>query len=198
MPENKNEQEYFYLPGDENAGGSFRYRTVTPGDYDAEVREAEFGESKASGSPMITITFGIEASEGRALAQDYLVMSEKTMWKFDEFALAFAPELLEQRKRAGSGRGVSVPMQARIDESGATRRDIPSLVGKRGRLRLRQETFDGKTRMKVGDYIPMPRAATAPTTTTPAPASETHKPASEASPVNPFAQEDVSNVPCPF
>jgi hypothetical protein len=101
---------------------------VEPGEYQVEVVDAVETVSK-SGHEMIELK--LKTSEGSYL-YDFLVFIETAFWKIDAF-------------RAATGETVA-------DEE-AVEIHADDLIGRRGRVRLVVEEYDGRKRNKVAAWL---------------------------------------------
>ena len=104
---------------------------VEPAIYEFEVVEAK---EKVSGNSNDMIELCLEVGEGTKV-YDHLVFARSSYWKIDAF-----------RDCIGESIG-----------SGKRSLDASDCVGKRGRVRLILEQFEGRTRNKVGEYLPPER-----------------------------------------
>jgi hypothetical protein len=103
---------------------------VEPGDYDVTVIEAVETISKSSGADMIKLNLEVDGHGCRLF--DYLIASESTAWKIDAFRRSIGDNVVE---------GEEVELSA------------STLIGRRGRARLKTEEFNGKTNNKVDLWL---------------------------------------------
>lgn len=114
-----------------------KFEAIPKGIYDGEIEVAEFGMSNNSGAPMITLQVSVqnnEAYQGRKLY---------TYWSFSQKALPFtkaaimrvAPEILQ---------GKFSPQQ--VCDSGA-------LLGKKCRMRVTVEDYQGEPRSRISQLL---------------------------------------------
>lgn len=125
----------------ENSGGQYRWdRLLPPGDHNFKIQNVEYGNSKKSGNPMFTMTL-ISNSGGGVQVTDYLVLDKESLWKFDAMLAAFWPECLKfiNEQREKGSKGISFPYD--------------KLVGLIGRVRTKHDTYEGKTKNVIIDYI---------------------------------------------
>ena len=99
---------------------------VQPGDYDVTIIDATEAVSKNTGAEMIKLNLEVDGHGCRLF--DYLIASETTFWKVDAFRKAIGDDVVE-------GEEVEIIAQ--------------SLIGRRGRVRLKTEEYNGKTNNKV-------------------------------------------------
>jgi uncharacterized protein DUF669 len=114
-----------------------RYTPSTPGegsalpdgDYQFEVTNAEEKTSNTSGNDMIELTLKIK--DGPTV-YDYLVNIEESHWKLDNF-------------RASIGEDIRPGVPVDINPE--------NFLGKRGTCVLYTDTYQGKKKNKVADYV---------------------------------------------
>ena len=120
-----------YKSGSPSASAFF----VEPGTYKLRVIEAEEDTSK-SGNDMVKLKLRVikdDGREGPALF-DYLVLSETTGWKIDQFLSACG-------EHPGEGEDVDL--------------DVDKMIGWECEAELTVETYQGKKSNKVQAYCPM-------------------------------------------
>lgn len=103
---------------------------VEPGDYDVTVIEAVETISKSSGADMIKLNLEVDGHSCRLF--DYLIAAESSAWKIDSFRRSIGDKVVE---------GEEVELSA------------STLIGRRGRARLKTEEFNGKTNNKVDLWL---------------------------------------------
>lgn len=86
--------------------------------------------SKSSGADMIKLNLEVDGHGCRVF--DYLIASESTAWKIDAFRRSIGDEVIEEEE---------------VEISAST------LVGRRGRARLKVEEFNGKINNKVDLWL---------------------------------------------
>jgi hypothetical protein len=104
---------------------------VEPGNYDVVVIEAVETMSKGTGAEMIRLNLEVEGHKCRLF--DYLIAGDSSAWKVDAFRRSIGERVVE---------GVEVVI------------DPATLVGRRGRARLKTEEFNGKVSNKVESWLP--------------------------------------------
>jgi len=114
-----------YTPGTPGEGGT----ALPDGEYPFEVTNAEEKQSNTSGNDMIELTLKIK--DGPKV-YDYLVNVSDSHWKLDNFL-------------ASIGWTVKPGVPVDIDPDG--------FIGRRGTCVLYSETWQGKKKNKVGDYV---------------------------------------------
>ena len=102
------------------------------GDYDFGVDDAGEKESQ-KGNAMIELQLAITYNGTTVRVVDYLVFTQKAFWKIDHFRASTGEKLVE---------GEKVNLEAE------------DCIDRRGRCRLIVETYEGKSRNKVDDYLP--------------------------------------------
>lgn len=102
---------------------------VPPGRYNFEVVEATNCVSKTSKNQQIKLKLEVE---GGVTVYDYLVFEKKSFWKIDQF-------------RTATGDNLETDQEVDFDASDCT--------GRFGFASLTVETWEGKTRNKVAEYL---------------------------------------------
>lgn len=101
---------------------------VKPGEYACEIINAEEGKAQ-SGNPIITLKLRLENG---ALLYERLVFTPAAYWKIDSF-------------RAAIGDTVQPDEEVNIEAD--------ELVGRTGRIRVVNETYEGRLRNKVAAWL---------------------------------------------
>ncbi len=101
---------------------------VKPGEYDCEIVNAEEGKAQ-SGNPIITLKLRLEND---ALLYERLVFTPAAFWKIDSFRAAIGDLVLPDEE-----------VNIEADE----------LIGRTGRIRVVNETYEGRARSKVAAWI---------------------------------------------
>jgi len=113
-----------YVPSTPGAG------TALPdGEYQFEVTNAEEKTSNTSGNGMIELTLKIK--DGPTV-YDYLVNVEESFWKLDNFRTSIGEEVKP-----------GVPVDINPED----------FIGRRGTCLLYTDTYQGKKKNKVADYV---------------------------------------------
>ncbi|SRR5260221_1715896 len=102
---------------------------VPDGEYPFEVTNAEEKQSNTSGNDMIELTLKIKNGP---TVFDYLVNIDESHWKMDNFLAAIGLEVKP-----------GVPVDVNADQ----------FIGRRGTCLLYVDTWQGKKKNKVGDYV---------------------------------------------
>jgi hypothetical protein len=119
------------MPTYTSGGGAFP--DVFPdGIYWFAVEDASEKESRR-GNPMIELRHRIYGDGNSIGAYDYLVFDPKCFWKIDQFRVATGEQLIKDQR---------VTLEAE------------DCVGRKGRCHLIVETYEGKTRNKIEEYLP--------------------------------------------
>lgn len=113
-----------YTPGNPGEGSA-----VPDGEYPFTVTNAEEKESASSGNDMIALTLKIQ---GGGTVYDYLTATDGSQWKLDNFLASIGENVKP---------GVSVDV------------DPDSLIGRKGNCILYTDTYQGKKKNKVADYV---------------------------------------------
>jgi hypothetical protein len=125
-----------YTPGTPGSGSA-----LPDGEYPFEVTNAEEKVSNSSGNDMIELVLKIK---GGGTVYDYLVDIPDSHWKLDNFLASIGYDFKP---------GVSLDINP------------DNFIGRSGTCLLYTDTYQGKQKNKVGDYIVAirrPRAAAAP------------------------------------
>jgi len=118
------------MPSYKAAEPTSRPDYVEPGDYNVEVLNAEESVSK-QGNELIELKLRVEPSG--AICFDNLVFTPNAFWKIDAF-------------RASTGETV------KPDENVDVLAD--DLIGRKGRVRLAVDEYNGRKRNKVAAWLP--------------------------------------------
>jgi hypothetical protein len=102
---------------------------VKPGEYHCEIINAEEGKSQSGGNPIISLKLRLE---NEAVLYDRLVFTPSAFWKIDSF-------------RAAIGQKVVPDEEVNIEAD--------ELVGKTARIRIVNETYEGRQRSKVAAWL---------------------------------------------
>ena len=102
---------------------------VKPGEYHCEIINAEEGKSQSGGNPIISLKLRLE---NEAVLYDRLVFTPSAFWKIDSF-------------RAAIGQKVVPDEEVNIEAD--------ELVGKTARIRVVNETYEGRQRSKVAAWL---------------------------------------------
>ena len=131
------------MPSYKSSEPTSRPDFVEPGDYTVEVVGAEESISQKSHNEKIELKLKVEPSG--AILYDNLVFTANAFWKIDAF-------------RAATGETVAPDEDVEIVAD--------DLIGRKGRVRLVVEEYNGKKHNKVGAWlVPLPKTgAPAPTT----------------------------------
>lgn len=113
-----------YTPGNPGEGSA-----ISDGEYQFEVTNAEEKQSNTSGNDMIELTLKIK--DGPTV-YDYLVNIDESHWKLDNFLASVGLEVKP-----------GVPVDLNPD----------NLIGRHGTCLLYTDTWQGKKKNKVGDYV---------------------------------------------
>ena len=128
-----------YVSGRDTSG---REDVAPEGDYRLRVEDAVEKESRNTGNPMIELELSISYNGKQIRVYDYLVFTPKAFWKIDHFRIATGEKLVEGQK---------VNFEAE------------DCIGREGRCHMIVDTFEGKTRNKVEDYLPPTTISSDPT-----------------------------------
>lgn len=128
---------------------------VEPGDYVVEVLNAEESVSKQR-NDMIELKLRVEPSG--AILYDQLVFTENAFWKIDCF-------------RQSTGETVVPDEEVEIE--------CDDLIGRKGRVRLAVETYNGKTGNKVAAWLPPEKPAKPERQAAPPPVNKSSTPAAD-------------------
>ena len=112
-----------YTPGVPGEGSA-----LSDGQYPYEVTNAEEKQSKSSGADMIELTLKVKG----VTVYDYLVNLDESRWKLDNFLSSIGFEVKP-----------GVPIDLNPD----------NFIGRRGECILYTDTYQGKKKNKVGDYV---------------------------------------------
>ena len=127
------------------------------GAYGFTVIEFERTFSKSSGKPMAAITLELDEEGQFWKVNDYLVLSANMEWKLISFFESVG-----------------------LKKKGEALAQMPwdKVLGSSGRVFIKHETYEGKTRCKVDRYVisEAAKAPTAPAQTIPAPVSNDEMP----------------------
>jgi hypothetical protein len=113
-----------YVPSTPGAGS-----VLPDGEYPFEVTNAEEKTSNSSGNDMIELT--LKVKDGPTV-YDYLVNVEESLWKIDNFQASIGEEIKP-----------GVPVDINPED----------FIGRRGTCLLYTETYQGKKKNKVADYV---------------------------------------------
>jgi hypothetical protein len=113
-----------YTPSQPGSG-----TTVPDGEYRFEVTNAEEKQSASSGNDMIELILKIENGP---TVYDYLTATDGSQWKLDNFLASIGENVKP---------GVSVDI------------DPDSFIGRQGTCVLYTDTYQGKKKNKVADYV---------------------------------------------
>ena len=102
---------------------------VKPGEYHCEIINAEEGKSQSGGNSIISLKLRLE---NEAVLYDRLVFTPSAFWKIDSF-------------RAAIGQKVVPDEEVNIEAD--------ELVGKTARIRVVNETYEGRQRSKVAAWL---------------------------------------------
>lgn len=102
---------------------------VKPGEYNCEIINAEEGKSQSGGNPIISLKLRLE---NEAVLYDRLVFTPSAFWKIDSF-------------RASIGQKVVPDEEVNIEAD--------ELIGKTARIRVINETYEGRQRSKVAAWL---------------------------------------------
>ena len=102
---------------------------VKPGEYSCEIINAEEGKSQSGGNPIISLKLRLE---NEAVLYDRLVFTSSAFWKIDSF-------------RASIGQTVVPDEEVNIEAD--------ELIGKTARIRVVNETYEGRQRSKVAAWL---------------------------------------------
>ena len=113
-----------YTPSQPGSGTA-----VPDGEYRFEVTNAEEKQSASSGNDMIELTLKIENGP---TVYDYLTATDGSSWKLDNFRASIGEDV-----RSG------VPVDV----------DPDKFIGRKGTCILYTDTYQGKKKNKVADYV---------------------------------------------
>jgi hypothetical protein len=113
-----------YTPGNLGEGSA-----LPDGEYPFTVTNAEEKQSASSGNDMVELTLKID---GGGTVYDYLTVTDGSIWKLDNF-------------RASIGEDVRPGVPVDIDPD--------NFIGRHGRCLLYIDTYQGKKKNKVADYV---------------------------------------------
>jgi len=102
---------------------------VKPGEYHCEIINAEEGKSQSGGNPIISLKLRLE---NEAVLYDRLVFTPSAFWKIDSFRAAIGQKVIPDEE-----------VNIEADE----------LVGKTARIRVVNETYEGRQRSKVAAWL---------------------------------------------
>jgi len=102
---------------------------VKPGEYHCEIINAEEGKSQSGGNPIISLKLRLE---NEAVLYDRLVFTPSAFWKIDSFRAAIGQKVIPDEE-----------VNIEADE----------LVGQTARIRVVNETYEGRQRSKVAAWL---------------------------------------------
>jgi Protein of unknown function (DUF669) len=115
-----------------------KFEAVPKGLYEGEIDSAEYGLSQNSGNPMITLQVAI--TEGQ-----YSGRKHYTFWSFSQKALPFTKAAINRIAPDLIAAGKFSPQ--RVCDEGM-------LLGRKCRIRITHEEYNGEMRSRIGQLLP--------------------------------------------
>jgi len=124
-----------YNHKDADKGGD-RYEPLPVGEYDAVIAAVDEDVSKTSGDPMYKVTLEVYSGNQKRPLWDYIVMTEKMVWKLKQYARAMGAEAEFDDEafdlNAYEGNGLRVNLSIRNDLKYGNQNNVKSILPKPG------------------------------------------------------------------